>query len=67
VSETYSSANFHVGADASGDILVAYAAATAAAGSEAVIGSPADILGGYATEIVELSSRRASDTSAFDS
>jgi hypothetical protein len=42
VSGTYVSANFHVGADRSADLLVSYATATAA-----------EILGGYATEFAE--------------
>jgi autotransporter-associated beta strand protein len=55
VSGTYASANFHVGADRSGDLLVSYATATA------------DILGGYATEFTEPSRTRAGDLSEFDS
>jgi hypothetical protein len=56
VSGTYVSANFHVGADRSGDLLVSYATATAA-----------DILGGYATAFAEPSWTRAGDVNAFDS
>ena len=56
MSGTYVSANFHVGADRSGDLLVSYATATAA-----------DILGGYATEFAEPSWTRAGDLNAFDS
>jgi autotransporter-associated beta strand protein len=56
VSGTYVSANFHVSADRSGDVLVTYATATAA-----------DILGGYATGFAEPSWTRAGDLSAFDS
>jgi hypothetical protein len=56
VAGTYVSANFNVGADKSGHILVSYATAT-----------PADILGGYAAEFAEPSWTRASDLSAFDS
>jgi hypothetical protein len=56
VSGTYVSANFHVGADRSGDLLVSYATATAA-----------DILGGYATDFAEPSWTRAGYLNAFDS
>jgi autotransporter-associated beta strand protein len=67
VSGASTSANFNVGKDASGDVLVTYAATATTAGSEAVIGSPADILGGYAAEFAETSWTRARDLSAFDS
>jgi autotransporter-associated beta strand protein len=67
VAGTYTSANFRVGADRSGHLLVSDAATATAAASEAVIGSPLDILGGYATEFAEPSWTRASDLSAFDS
>ena len=58
VSGTYTSANFKVGKDASGHVLVTHAATTAVAASGPVIGSPADILGGYAPEFAEPSWRR---------
>ncbi len=68
VSGTYSSANFHVGKDASGHVLVTYVAPAApAAASVAVIDSPADILGGYAPEFAERPWTRESNLSAFDS
>ncbi len=67
VSGTYTSANFKVGKDASGHVLVTHAATTAVAASGPVIGSPADILGGYAPEFAEPSWARASNLSAFDS
>ncbi len=48
MSGTYSSANFNVGKDASGDVLVTYAATAAnAAIDEAGGGSLADLLGRY--------------------
>jgi autotransporter-associated beta strand protein len=56
VAGTYTSANFKVGKDAAGDVLVTYATATAA-----------DILGGYATEFAEPSWTRAGNLNAFDS
>jgi hypothetical protein len=56
VAGTYVSANFKVGKDAAGDVLVTYATATAA-----------DMLGGYATAFAEPSWTRAGDLSAFDS
>ena len=55
VSGTYTSANFNVGPDKSGDIVVTYAA------------SPADLLGGYGSQFAEPSWARASDVSKFDS
>ena len=67
VSGTYTSANFHVGKDASGHVLVTHAATATAAGSEAVIGSPADILGSYAPEFAEPAWTRESNLSAFNS
>jgi autotransporter-associated beta strand protein len=66
VSGTYTSSNFHVGKDASGNILVSYAATATVPGNGAVIACPADILGGYATEFAEPLLTRASDLSAFD-
>jgi hypothetical protein len=56
VSGTYVSANFHIGADRSDDLLVSYATATAA-----------DILGGYVPEFTAPSWTRAGDLAAFDS
>ena len=67
VSGTYTSSNFHVGKDASGHVLVTHAATTAAAASGAVIGSPADILGGYSPEFAEPPWTGESNLSAFDS
>ena len=67
VSGTYTSANFKVDKDASGHVLVTHAATTAVAASGPVIGSPADILGGYATEFAEPPWVRANDLSASDS
>jgi hypothetical protein len=64
VSGTYTSANFSVGKDASGDILVTYASAAAAA-SEAVIASPTDLLGSYATNFTEAPHIPASDSWAL--
>jgi hypothetical protein len=55
VSGTYSSTNFHIGADASGHVLVTYVAPIA------------DILGGYAPEFAEPRWTRSSDLSAFHS
>ena len=66
VSGTYSSANFHVAADTSGHVLVTYVATAAAAGSEAAIASPADLLGGYGADFAE-PPWRANDLSAFNS
>ena len=67
VSGTYTSANFKVGKDASGHVLVTHAATTTVAASGPVIGSSADILGGYAAEFAEPPWARANDLSAFDS
>jgi hypothetical protein len=65
VSGTYTSANFHVGEDASGHVLVTYVAPAAVSG--AVIGSrPVDLLGGYAPAFAEAPWTRES-MSAFDS
>ena len=45
---TYTKANFHLGADPAGDVLVSYAATPASASiDQAGGGSPADILGPY--------------------
>ena len=44
---TYTKANFHLGADPAGDVLVSYAATPASACRPAGGGSPADILGPY--------------------
>jgi len=68
VTGTYTSSNFHVGADASRHVLVTYVAPAApAAGGGAVIGSPADLLGGYAPEFAEPAWTRESNLSALDS
>jgi autotransporter-associated beta strand protein len=53
VSGDYTSANFHIGADASGDVLVTYVATPAATASEAAISSPTDLLGGYGSQFAE--------------
>jgi autotransporter-associated beta strand protein len=63
VSGSYATANFHVGKDASGHVLVTYAPVAA---SGAVIGSAADILGGFAPEFAEPLWTQES-MSAFDS
>jgi autotransporter-associated beta strand protein len=56
VSGTYTSSNFNVGKDASGDVLVTYAAASAA-----------DLLGGYAAGLAEPSWAQAGGATAFES
>jgi hypothetical protein len=65
VSGSYTNANFKVSKDVSGDVLVSYVAAATA--SQAIIGSPADVLGGHAAEFAEPSWTQASNLSAFDS
>ncbi len=57
VSGTYTSANFSVGKDASGDVLVTYAATAANA---------ADLLGRYGSAFAEPPSTPTSDARAFD-
>ncbi len=58
VSGTYTSANFNVGKDASGDVLVTYVAT--------IGGSSADLLGRYGSAFAEPPSTPASDAFAFD-
>ena len=67
MSGTFTSANFKVSKDASGHVLVTYVAPAAPADGWAVIGSPADLLGGYAPEFAEPSWMRVSNLSGFDS
>ena len=67
VSGTYTSSNFKAGKDASGHVLVAYVAPAAPADGWAVIGSPADLLGGYAPEFAEPPWMRESDLSMLHS
>ena len=51
MSGTYTSANFHVGKDASGHVLVTYVATAAVAATDEVRGeSSADLLGGYGSQ-----------------
>ncbi len=62
VSGTYTSANFGVGADTSGDVLVTYAATAAnAAIDEVGGGSSADLLGRYGSAFAEPPSTPTSD------
>jgi autotransporter-associated beta strand protein len=70
VSGTYAAANFHVGGDLSGDLLISYASAAAAranAANEVGWRSPADLLGSYDSRFAEPQWARASDLTAFDS
>ncbi len=66
VSGTYTSANFTVGADTSGDVLVTYAAAANAAIGEVGGGSLADLLGRYGSAFAEPPSTPTGDALAFD-
>ena len=66
VSGTYSSANFHVGADKSGHVLVTYVATGAPAASGPAIASPADLLGVYGADFAE-TPWGASNLPAFNS
>jgi len=67
VSGAYTSANFGVGADASGDVLVTYAATAAnAAIDEVGAGSFADLLGRYGSAFAEPPSTPTGDALAFD-
>jgi autotransporter-associated beta strand protein len=66
VSGTYTSANFHVGADTSGHVLVTDVATGAPAASGPAIASPADLLGVYGADFAE-APWGAGALSAFDS
>ena len=64
---TYTSTNFDVGKDASGDVLVTYAATAAnAAIDEIGGGSSADLLGRYGSAFAEPPSTPTGDALAFD-
>ena len=65
VSGTYTSANFNVGKDTSGDVLVTYAAAANAAIDE-VGGGSSDLLGRYGSAFAEPPSTPTGDALAFD-
>jgi len=66
VSGTYASADFNVGKDASGDVLVTYAATAANAAIDEVGGGSSDLLGRYGSALAEPPSTPAIDTLAFD-